>query len=318
MGRRENFTVGELTVTGNIKTSSGSIERFSGTSIPADGTAGYAAGCHLVLTDAVLGMVPNFTNLGTASSCKFRPFGGQLGYGIWAAGIQASAGGDTTEVINIYGARAAYDDAFVGHTISNDTDNIVAATLTDNTYTITGSADPSTAHTYGFGVFREGAVGNFDIVFAGTSTTVGSAAAEAITITGALATDLGFACYSATNDTDTIAKVIMTTNTMTVTMSADPSTAHGLHYMVLRQRGLGKPSHFIAYAGIHTTAGGAAAEAITVTGALATDVAYVWYDTTDDTDTILKSVLTANTLTVTMSADPSTTHKLGYLILRAY
>jgi hypothetical protein len=315
MGRREEFTVGKLNITGS---GNSPINIQAGTSVPADGSAGYPPGSSFYLVSAALGAVPQWINVGTAASCKFRPFGPQIGYGIIAAGQQASAGGDATETITLGNCPALTDDAFVGHYASDDTDNILAATLTNNLITITGSADPSTVHGYNFGVFREGAVGMYDIVFAGTRTLAGGAAAEAITLTGALATDLGFACYSATNDTDTIAKVVMTANTMTVTMSADPSTAHGLHYMVLRQRGMGKPSHYIAYAGIHTTVGGNATEAITVTGALATDVAYVWYDTTNDTDTILKSVLTANTLTVTMSADPSTAHKLGYLILRAY
>jgi hypothetical protein len=44
----------------------------------------------------------------------------------------------------------------------------------------------------------------------------------------------------------------------------------------------------------------------------------VFYNTTDDTDTIVKAVVAANTLTVTMSADPGATHKLAYMILRAY
>ncbi len=95
-------------------------------------------------------------------------------------------------------------------------------------------------------------------------------------------------------------------------------TDHIWAYVVLRPRGTFKPSHYVAYAGVHTTVGGAAAEAITVTGAMATDVPIVFYNTTDDTDTIVKAVVTANTLTVTMSADPGATHKLAYMILRAY
>jgi hypothetical protein len=222
------------------------------------------------------------------------------------------------------GVSPAWDVAGVGHCISNDADNIVSAILseaisTGPVLTITGSADPSTAHKYNYFVARYGTINDYDIIFAGTHTTVGGAAAEAITLTGALATDLGFACYGATNDTDTIAKVIMTANTMTVTMSADPSTVHSLHYMVLRPKGgVLAPSHYIKYAGTHTTVGGAAAEAVTITGALPTDIPIVGYSVTDDTDTILKTVMTANTMTVTCSADPSTAHGFWYFILREY
>jgi hypothetical protein len=275
MGRREQFTVGELTVTGSI--------------------LGPAGG------------VVNFDN---------------LGYGIIRAGKATSAGGDATETIAVPGVDTTWDIAAVGHGVSDDTDNILAAALTSPitgaVITITGSADPSTAHSYNYAIARNGAIPAFDIVFAGTHVCTGGSTAEAITLTGALATDLGFACYGATNDTDTIAKVIMTADTMTVTMSADPSTVHSLHYMVLRPRGVSKPSHYIAYAGNATTVGGAAAEAVTITGAKLGDIPIVGYKTTDDTDTILKSVITADTLTVTCSANPGATHAFWYLILRSY
>lgn len=73
-----------------------------------------------------------------------------------------------------------------------------------------------------------------------------------------------------------------------------------------------------ATAGVHTTVAGSASNTISIPGALATDVAIVKYNTTNDTDNILKSVVTTNTLTVTMSANPGTTHKLAYMLLRAY
>lgn len=316
MGRYEDFIVGKLTVTG-VKGKG--VALSAPASPPADGTAGYHPGSLIILPSASLGACPTWVNLGTKASSKFRPYGPQLGYGFYRAGGDiVSAGGDTTETITISDVFLDWDIGIAGHAVSNDTDNIVSAILAQGKITVVGSADPSTAHAYNYAVLRQGCVPEFDVVFAGTHTTVGGAAAEAITLAGALATDLGFACYGATNDTDTIAKVVMTANTMTVTCSADPSTAHSIHYMVLRPRGLGKPSHYVAYAGLHTTLGGAAAEAVTITGALATDIPIVGYSVTDDTDTILKSVMTANTLTVTCSADPSTTHGFWYVILRAY
>ena len=319
MARYEDFYAGRLHVTGNENEDK--VIVTAGTTLPADGTAGFAPGSIWIYPDAALGAVPVWVNLGTEASSKFRPQGSQVGYGIYrAGGVIASAGGDTTETITISDALDNWDIAFAGHGVSDDTDNIVSAILTDKTLTIVGSADPSTAHGYNYGVVRQGCQAEWDIVAAGTHTTVGGAAAEAITISGVLATDLAFATYGATNDTDTIAKAVCTANTLTVTMSADPSTAHSIHYMIIRPRGGAKqPTHYIAYAGLHaTTVGGAAAEAVTVTGALATDIPIVGYSKTNDTDTILKAVLTTNTLTVTCSADPSTAHGFWYLILREY
>lgn len=291
----------------------------SGSTVPASGTAGYNPGCLFIKSDVALGQAPKWINIGTAASCTFVPDGMVYGYGIFnAEGPVTSAGGDTTETISRLGQILSTDIAIVGHEVSDDNDQIVAAIATDSTITITGSADPSTAHGYVYALLRNKCMPQWDIVAAGTHTTVGGAAAEAITVSGVLATDIAFACYGATNDTDVISDVVCTTNTVTVTCSADPSTAHSLHYVVIRPRGTFKPSHYIAYAGKHTTVGGAAAEAVTVTGALATDVPIVIYHTTNDTDSILKVVMTADTMTVTCSADPSTAHGFSYMILRAY
>jgi len=327
MGRFENLTVGQIMIQGMSngvvtvleKTFTGKIRRAEGSTVPTDGTAGYAIGSQFFMNDAALGMCPIWLNMGTETSCSFVPVGNVVGYGInIAGGPVTSVGGDTTEIITLESKILDTDIAIVNHEISDDNDQIVAAISDEGKITITGSADPLTAHGYAYMGIRDGCLPEFDIVAAGTHTTVGGAAAEDITITGVVATDIVFACYGATNDTDVISDVVAGAGKITVTMSADPSTAHSIHYLVIRPRGTFKPSHYIAYAGVHTTVGGAADEAITVTGALATDVPIVCYNTTNDTDSILKSVVTANTLTVTMSADPSTAHKLAYILLRGY
>lgn len=292
---------------------------LSGSTVPATGAVGYNPGCLFTKSDAVLGQAMQWINMGTAASCLFVPTGPVYGYGIKVAeGPVTSAGGDTTEVITRSGIILSTDLAIVNHEVSDDNDQIVSAKATDNIITIVGSADPLTAHGYNYALLRNRCVPEWDIVAAGTHTTVGGAAAEAITVAGVLATDMAFVNYGATNDTDTISDVVCTANTITVTCSADPSTAHSLHYVVIRPRGTFKPTHYIAYAGSHTTVGGAAAEAVTVTGALATDIPIVVYNTTNDTDSILKVVMTADTMTVTCSADPSTAHAFTYMILRAY
>jgi hypothetical protein len=59
------------------------------------------------------------------------------------------------------------------------------------------------------------------------------------------------------------------------------------------------------------------AEAVTITGVLATDKVILTTETTDDTDTVNKVVLTADTMTVTSSGDPLVAHKWNYIIVRA-
>ena len=78
------------------------------------------------------------------------------------------------------------------------------------------------------------------------------------------------------------------------------------------------PSHIVVYAGQPTTGGGAAAEAITVTGAAATDLAFVeMVDNGTNNTTIVSAVVTLNTLTVTFSANPGADAVINYQLLRA-
>lgn len=179
-------------------------------SIPADGSAGYAPGCELILTSAMVagsGKATRFINTGSRSSSKFRAIGPRGGPSIYKCVQATSAGGDTTEEITIQGIQATTDISLVGHIVSDDNDQIAAQVVTRNTVTITTDIDPSTVHQYVVPIIRSGVVPEWDIFAAGTHTTVGGAAAEAITVTGALATDLAMATYSATNDTDLISKV---------------------------------------------------------------------------------------------------------------
>lgn len=308
-----NFPKGITTYTNSY------IEKASGATVPTAATAGYAPGCIFTLAGASLGQCPNWINQGTSASCLFVPFGPTMGYGVLrAGGPVTSAGGDAAESISLQGAVWDTDIAFAGHEVSDDSDQIVAVISNEGSIDITGSADPATAHAYVYALLRNQCAPEWDIFAAGTHTTAGGGAGEAITVAGVLATDIALVNYSATNDTDVVSDVLCSANTVTVTCSADPSTAHGLHYVVLRPRGTFEPSHYIAYAGTHTTVGGAAAEAVTVTGAAATDIPIVCYRVTNDTDSILKVAMTANTMTVTCSADPSTAHGFAYMILRAY
>jgi len=308
---------GDATVKVIDKDSSGNALLATCTTIP-NAKAGYAIGCRMIKGDAANGQCAEWRNHGTATSCAFRPVGPVIGYGVAVAGTQVFVSGTAGLVVGGPSLIHGTDIGFASHAATDDSDQIISVKASAVGLTVTNGADPLAAHSAHFAAIRSGCVPAYDIFAAGTHVTAGGAAAEAITVAGVLATDIVCVGYGATNDTDVITKAVATANTITVTMSADPSTAHSLHYMVLRPRGSFKPSHYIVAAGDHTTAGGAAAEAITVTGALTTDIPIVNYSVTNDTDSILKSVLTADTLTVTMSADPSTAHALSYAILRAY
>jgi len=67
----------------------------------------------------------------------------------------------------------------------------------------------------------------------------------------------------------------------------------------------------------HTTAGGAAAEAITITGVSANDLAFVTIvDDGTGSVTLVQAVCTANTVTVTFSANPQTDTVVNILVMR--
>lgn len=79
-----------------------------------------------------------------------------------------------------------------------------------------------------------------------------------------------------------------------------------------------EPSHVVKYGANYTTTGGAAAEAITVTGAAATDIPLVTMQDDGTSDvTIVSAVVTTNTLTVTFSGDPGNDTVISYVLLRA-
>lgn len=79
------------------------------------------------------------------------------------------------------------------------------------------------------------------------------------------------------------------------------------------------PAAVIKFFGQTTTAGGAAAEAITVTGAVAaTDRAFVQLvDPGTNTVSVVDAVVTTNTLTVTFSADPGADAIINWQLVRA-
>lgn len=78
------------------------------------------------------------------------------------------------------------------------------------------------------------------------------------------------------------------------------------------------PSHVVKFAGTFTTLGGDASEAITVTGAAATDIVQVTVRVAGATPrSIVAAAPATNAINVTLSGDPSTDHVLQYIVLRA-
>lgn len=78
------------------------------------------------------------------------------------------------------------------------------------------------------------------------------------------------------------------------------------------------PSHVVKFAGTHTTVGGAASEDITVTGAAATDIVSATLRQKGATPrTILTALAATDKITLTFSGDPSTDHKVDYVVFRA-
>jgi len=292
-----------------------------GTTVPASASAGYSPGCLFTLSNATLGKCPLWQNIGTALSCLFVPVGSVVGYGFGVAGGPVDCTNGATTLVIGQDLIVPSDLVFAGHSVSDDNDQIVAVTATaaKNAGLITVTTDPLTAHDYVWAALRNGCLPAWDVFAAGKHTTVGGNVAEAITVAGVTTSDIAFATCTTSDDTDLISDVACTANTVTVTSSADPLVAHVFDYVVLRPRGSFKPSHYVAYAGNRVAVSGdTTTVAITVTGALATDVLILNYSATDDTDTLVKAVVTADTITLTVSADPVTEHAWNYALLRAY
>ena len=304
------------------------ITETSGSTIPADATAGYNPGCFFHLTNAALGQCPLWMNFGTATSCAFYPVGPTMGYGFaWAGGPVDCVNGEAATQYAVDGNVGLADICFAAHQVSDDSDQIIGVACAESTVPgeqnnllITAGADPLTAHDYVYAGLKDKCVPKFDIFAAGERVAVaGDDATIAITVAGVVAGDLAFAYFKDTDDTDTIDQVVCTANTVTITASADPITDHTFFYVVLRERGTFKPSHYVAYAGQHTCIGGDAAEVATVTGLLATDILIsVIEDAASGATNILKVVPTADTITWTFNADPTAGHLINYAALRAY
>lgn len=114
-----------------------------------------------------------------------------------------------------------------------------------------------------------------------------------------------------------VATATAVTGDVTISNAGVTTIAAGAVDLAMLSAGI-TPSHVIKFAAQHTTVGGAAAEAIAVAGALVTDLAFVQLvnDGTANVS-VLNAVVTADTLTVTFSADPGNDAVINYQIIRA-
>lgn len=77
------------------------------------------------------------------------------------------------------------------------------------------------------------------------------------------------------------------------------------------------PSHIIKFAGKENNGGGSASIAITVTGALATDVVFAQVEASTNAVSVQKVTPSADTVTVLLSGDPGAATVVSYQVLRA-
>lgn len=105
-----------------------------------------------------------------------------------------------------------------------------------------------------------------------------------------------------------------------ITINNTGVTAIGAGKVLLAMLGAGiTPAAVIKFFAQYTTTGGAAAEAITISGAVAaTDRAFVQLVSAGTNNvSVVKAVVTTNTLTVTFSGDPGADAIINYQLIRA-
>lgn len=173
-----------------------------------------------------------------------------------------------------------------------------------------GYAEPLTAGKSFLGFAAEqvtGGAANGD-----TSVLVRRRGALTLYISGLAITDLGKPVYASDDGTFTLTPGA---NTRIGRVIQFVSTGYGIiEFGVV----FPKPTGYeVVFAGEHTTVGGNAVEAKTVTGVSADDLVIATLHTGSGTPrTLLTSVASANTITFTFSGDPSTTHVVTYMVLR--
>lgn len=244
------------------------------------------------------------------------------GQQIMLAGSLASIAGSATNTVTHNDINNT-SLLFMSFATTDDTDTLITVANSDHsvmTYVL--SADPSTAHTLDYiGLTNNPSIGDvpFQIVGAFNATSAGGDATETVAVSGSLTTDLVILSLEddGANDVTVAAARVSSDGTVTLTLSADPATAAIMAGIVVRPNiSTDAATHTIAFASSTTTAGGSAVEAITVTGVLTTDIV-IAVQSTKDSQTLEFCVATADTISCTFDADPSTDEIISWMVLRA-
>jgi hypothetical protein len=237
-------------------------------------------------------------------------------YNFLVAGAFTALTGSATQAIPFIGFNAS-DIAFARMKTADDTDTLSSVISAAGKVTVVETADPLAAHSYDFFVLRQGAAPSHRIFAGGAFTTAGGDANEAIPVTGLLVSDIVITqVHTKGASPVTIVTSVAAAGQINVVMSADPSTDHIIKYMVLRSNCL-TCTHFVVAAGSVAAVTGSATQTIAVTGCKATDIAFVLYNTTDDSDTITTAQAAAGQINVVVQNDPLAAHVFTYVVIRA-
>ena len=241
---------------------------------------------------------------------------------VMMAGSRITVGGDNTEIVTNHQINNG-QLLFASYSVTDDTDFMNTVTSSGHSVlTMVVSANPSTDHAYDYvGIINNPSIGDvpWQIIGAFNATSAGGDATETVAVAGSLTTDIVIVALEddGANDVTLAAARVSADGTVTITLSADPATAAVMSGIVVRPNSTDdSESHSIVYAGSTTTSGGAALEAITVTGMLTTDIVIAVQDTF--VDQILEfSVGIANTINATFSGDPGSDEVITWMVLRA-
>lgn len=128
-----------------------------GTTVPANGTAGYKKGALFIDTDVAAGTTGLYQNVGDESSCEFNAIVSPdtaNSHGVIAAGEHTTAGGDANETISISGLLATDIVIVTLHTAGATPRTITTAQAAADQINVVMSGDPSTDHVLSYMALR--------------------------------------------------------------------------------------------------------------------------------------------------------------------
>ena len=223
--------------------SANDVWKAKGAVVPSDGDAGFAKGCIFIQTDG--GVATTFyINEGTAASCDFNAMetsastitGVTAGNGLTGGGTE----GTVSLAVNVDDSTLEINTDIVRVKDAGITAAKLAAAVAGAG--LTGGAGSALAVGAGTGItVAADAVGlaaaytpSHVVKFAGTNTANDSTGTIAITVTGALETDIASAVVRSATADVYVKKATLTADTLTVTLSGAGGVDTIIDYSVLR------------------------------------------------------------------------------------